>query len=59
MTPQERALHSWRDEKSNYEKYAKRVINDLIESLQMLPSAAFENKLEELKEYLRYNYTYD
>jgi hypothetical protein len=25
----------------------------------MLPSSSFEGKLEELKEYLRYSYTYD
>jgi hypothetical protein len=43
----------------NYEKKARKVINELCESMQMLPSSSFDAKLEELKEYLRYNYTYD
>jgi hypothetical protein len=59
MTPQELALHSWREEKVNYEKSARRVITDLCDSLQVLPSPTFDSKLEELREYLRYNYTYD
>jgi hypothetical protein len=59
MTPQEQALQAWREEKVNYEKNARRVIVNLCDSLQTLPSPSFEGKLEELKEYLRYNYTYD
>lgn len=59
MTPQEQALQSWREDKSNYEKNARKVINDLYESMQKLPSPSFEGKLEELKEYLKYSYTYD
>lgn len=59
MTPQELALHSWRDDKANYEKSSRKVIADLYESMQVLPSSSFEGKCEELKEYLRYNYIYD
>jgi hypothetical protein len=41
MTPQEQALQSWREDKSNYEKKAGKVISDLCESMQILPSPAF------------------
>ena len=41
MTPQEQALQSWREDKLNYEKSAKRTMADLCDSSQGIPSPAF------------------
>lgn len=54
----EMALHSWQQEKNRYEKAIKTVISDLAKPVKFIPSPDYEDKEEELKEYLKYHYTH-
>jgi hypothetical protein len=59
MNQTEQALHSWRSEKQRYEKSIRAVLAELTAPVRFVPSPEYDGKLEELREYLRYNYTYD